>query len=91
MSTQSLRWRLNEFIGHIEECERDELLIIPNSRDAADIRALLRLHKEAKRELAVCKKALRRIDDIQTDTPAYEMLSVIVESLIELNLKGVTL
>ena len=29
--------------------------------DASDLRELLRLHKECKRELAVCKKALREI------------------------------
>jgi hypothetical protein len=44
--------------------------------DASDLRELLRLHKQAKRELAVCKKALR----IERD---YEGLSGTTYELLE--------
>ena len=59
MSTQSLWRRLNELANELQN-RRNGLTSLPILQpDIDDIRAILRLHKEAKRENAAMKRVLR--------------------------------
>ena len=61
MSQQGLRRRVQELASNLVTDSKASFFYRPIQQDASDLRALLAAHKQAKRELAVCKKALREI------------------------------
>jgi hypothetical protein len=89
--SKALRGRVNQLADRMEFAAECKLSMRPTNEQASDLRALLAAHREAKRQNAAMRKALRIMGDIHSDMTAMEILGIIVESQIELNLKGVRL